>query len=245
MKKTILAMTCALSVAALAVADEGKDYFAEAGHPTFVFQIGLDDPVQWPAAKYNVYGIRLDLIAPVCHDMYGIDFGFVGVTTHNLYGIALNFASIVDSDLAGLQVGLFGNVAGGSAYGVQLAGLFNYGRSIGAGFQASMVNVSSVYTGLQLGGLVNVTKNEYWGVQLGLVNVGLADTHGWSLGAVNNTSRLFGVQIGFVNLATESGNGIQLGIFNGANNYNGIQIGVLNALSNGAIEILPIFNANF
>lgn len=243
MRKILFAAACALSVATAMAAWEEK-YFAESDHPGTILQIGIDNPVEFPSARYNVYGLRLDLIACVSHDMYGIDVGLAGISTRNSYGVMGTLASVADGNMAGVQLGAFGNIVGGAAYGIQLAGLFNYDRSVGAGVAASFLNISSAYTGVQLGA-INVSHNEFNGVQLGVVNVGLVETHGWSLGVVNETARLSGVQIGLINTTTESGKGFQIGVFNGATDFDGFQIGLLNILSNGAIQTLPVFNGSF
>jgi hypothetical protein len=185
--------------------------------------------------------------------------GFLpGVSTNGaeptLNAFALNLLGRGHS-LRGLEVGIVGNIRTGIVSGMQVSAAYNYAANL-RGFQAGLVNISSIRTvGFQSGlinightvhgfqtGLVNINQDVFNGFQTGLVNVtadmsgvqaGLinhqwGEMRGLEMGLINRSASLFGMQIGLINSNRYVMKGAQMGLVNHGNSGKGIQMGLVN-----------------
>lgn len=119
--------------------------------PIVGFQLALFTPVQIFPERYNVYGLRLNLL-------YG--------RNANLRGFDLGIANAVNEDFAGLQLGAY-NYAHSAYQGCAQVGVVNHTDSF-QGLQFGAVNISGQASGLQLG-VFNMCRSIN-GIQLGLLN---------------------------------------------------------------------------
>ncbi|MFA5204808.1 MAG: hypothetical protein WC708_10445 [Lentisphaeria bacterium] len=152
------------------------------------FALGLFYPVQIPDETFDVYGMRLNIIAGKNASVNGLDIGLVNISSVEANCIEVGaFWNEVDGDMRGLQFsGLF-NVVDGAAMGLQAAFILNQsGKGTGdvmAGFQIGLIDIAGDASGMQIGGL-NVAQNIV-GMQIGVIN--------WA-------QDMTGVQIGVVNI---------------------------------------------
>ena len=115
---------------------------------------GIAPNLEWPAASWEITGLRFNLFAGEHVDVYGFDLGVVG-----------NF---VKREVSGLQIAGIFNSVGESDGAVQLAAFCNYCSGDFGGVQIGLANVVEKGRGLQVG-LIN-RANILYGVQIGLAN---------------------------------------------------------------------------
>lgn len=150
--------------------------------------INLSPALGLPGEDWDIFGLRINLIAGRSRDVYGFDFGLV--------------YNDVKDEFNGLQVSGVVNVIGRSDGAIQLAGILNRCRGDYVGCEFAAVNdVSKEMVGLQVG-LFN-WASVLSGVQLGLVNM-IGAGSGLQIGLVNSARELDGLQIGIVNVIKDS-----------------------------------------
>jgi len=183
MKKLLVAIALLAFVAA---AHQARAQQGSTGMTPFA--LGLFYPVQIPDETFDVYGMRLNIIAGKNASVNALDIGLVNLSSVEFRGIAVGgFWNEVDGDMRGLQFsGLF-NVVDGAALGLQVAAILNQsGKGTGdvmGGFQIGLINIAGDASGMQIGGL-NVSQNIV-GMQIGVIN--------WA-------NEMTGVQIGVINI---------------------------------------------
>lgn len=238
MKKLLLiAMVGALAGSAFAEDDE-----VSAERFWTPVQLNLASPIGIPWADRDVYGLRMNIFYGHSIELGGLDLGLVGVTRGSVRGLQMNVFNHVEGSFYGVQFGPFANYIVKKNYGLQLAGILNWGLDDGIGAQIAMFNVNGSYIGAQLG-LWN-SVGALTGFSLGVMNTS-SDCTGCSIALVNQTGNLHGCQLGFINLATGHSEGLQFGVFNGANDLSGVQLGLLNLNCAGSVPALPFFNIHF
>lgn len=213
-------------------------------HGMTVCQLGIADPLQIPSNSFVVRGLRWNLFYGSSFAMHGLDIGLSAFTRTEMSGVALQAANWVEGDMTGLQIGLLGNVVGGTAIGAQFGGIISWNRGPVTGFEMSPVNLNGSFDGVQLG-LLNMNKGAARGLELGIANINLSELSGCSIGLLNCADTFAGAQFGLVNIVARSGRGVQFGVFNAAESYEGLQIGLLNVIGNATIPVLPLVNGNF
>ncbi len=150
--------------------------------------LGILPLVSFPNENYDVYGLRINVLAGRHRSLYGLDVGLVG--------------NSVSGNAGGLQVAGFYNTVGSSSGALQCALFFNRARQDFTGLQSSWVNLTEeTLQGVQLGlGNMCCTLN---GFQSGLINK--CDVGGGvQIGLLNFSTRLSGVQIGLLNFNDDS-----------------------------------------
>ncbi len=179
-------------------------------------QLSLFAPVQLVPARDDVYGLRLSVGLSTNRSVFGVDLGLASTS----------------EQAAGLHVAALWNSVARAAWGLQLAGLFNFAERF-TGLRVALLNVGS----------------EVRGVELGLLNVGFrlfggASLSGAQVGALDLSSRLSGVQVGVYNETTR-GAGLQVGVVNVAGrDFHGLQLGLVNLIRGGPLPFLPLVNAS-
>lgn len=208
-------------------------------------EINLVSPLGLPWAERNVYGVRANILYGQSLDTFGLDFGLVGANRGNCYGLQLNCFNFIDGFFRGVEIAPIGSFTTKITYGLQIAGIVNWGLDDGAGVELGCFNFSGAYTGIQAG-LINWDAGLNTGLALGAINVGTADFEGGAVGLVNYCKgNLGGCQIGVFNMVFGHSNGLQVGLFNASDDHAGAQIGLLNLNANGALPIMAVINVNF
>ena len=138
----------------------------------------------------------------------------------NLVGVSANRKGLA---LAGLT-----NVVRETAYGVQIAGLYNHIGDMGGGVAVGgLVNTSGgAYYGTQVGGLWNYTSADAKGVMVGGLGNMVGDGFdGIQVGGLANVTKdMRGIQVGGLTNVTKDAIGIQLsGLLNVAAGVKGVQ----------------------
>ncbi|MCP4137197.1 MAG: ankyrin repeat domain-containing protein [bacterium] len=209
----------------------------------------------------RLYGVQASLLFNSNKsDLYGLQFGLINITWDNLYGAQLpGLFNLVKDDLEGFQIGAING--GEDVSGFQIGGICNVVDDL-AGVQISPCNISfgdmegaqilglvnyvdDDITGFQLGLLCNATDEDLFGLQFGVVNLVMEDMDIGQVGALVNyvDDTATGIQVGAFNYA-ERIKGVQIGIINFAERMSGVQIGAINIILEGAIPVLPGFNAS-
>lgn len=157
-----------------------------AGEGILPLAIGLIPPAQFPAADWDVVGLRLNIFAGEHNNVSFVDVGVI--------------ANFVNSDLLGVQVAGLWNQVENDAAAVQIGGI---GNSVGGSF-----------VGLQVAGIINDNSGSFEtkGAQVGCVNLAVSMS-GIQVGLINHADILNGLQIGVINM-TRVINGLQIGVLN-------------------------------
>ena len=119
-----------------------------------------------------------------------------------------------DKNVRVAQISGLANIASGSVFGLQSAGLFNTANTIRGMQDSGLFNISGNVHGLQAAGLFNISSKKMNGMQAaGLFNVAQEVSGIQAAGLFNCARKVRGVQVGVINIADES-DGIALGVFN-------------------------------
>ena len=119
-----------------------------------------------------------------------------------------------DKNIRIAQLSGLANIASGSVFGMQSAGLFNTAKAINGLQDSGLFNISGTVNGVQAAGLFNISSKKVSGVQAaGLFNVAQEVSGVQAAGLFNVAKKVRGVQMGVINVAEES-DGIALGVFN-------------------------------
>ena len=208
-------------------------------------QLNLASPLGLPWADRDVKGLRMNLIYGHSLDVCGLDLGVVGANRGETVGLQMNGFNYNDGIFRGVQLGALGSFTVKSSYGVQLAGLINWGIDDNAGLEAGLLNFSVAYTGAQIG-FLNWDSGLAEGFGLGFINSAQTDAEGGFVGCFNYCKgNLHGCQLGVFNMAFGHSEGVQIGVFNAAEDHNGAQIGLLNLNANGKLPLMAVVNVNF
>jgi len=152
-------------------------------NPFTPLQISLWNPVQLAPEKWDVLGLRLNLLYGKNVAVKGIDIGLVNSARR----------------FEGIQIGLFNTVSGMSMMPFSFP---TYPTS--TGIQIGSINyVLGNFDGIQIGGNVNSVFRRVRGIQLAVINQA-GDMRGLQIGLINNARTMVGVQIGAINTITES-----------------------------------------
>lgn len=198
--------------------------------------VGLASPVQipWGLARWDVFGLDLNVFYSDAPKMYGIDVGGLATTTRDtaaglIVGGLANLA--FNEDVYGLRATLGFNYSENDIYGADL-GMVGVRDEL-YGFDAEFLgSYQRRVVGLQIAGLANIAKEESHGMTVaGLTNYA-PTARGLQLAIIFNMTRdLHGAQIGLVNY-TELCPG-------------GFQIGLVNIIRQNKVPVLPIANCYF
>lgn len=229
----------ALALAAFtpAFAQETEEIEVEEGAVGFTpVAIGLASPVQipWGLARWDVFGLDLNVFYSDAPKMYGIDVAGLATTTRDTAAglIVSGLANLAfNEDVYGLRATLGLNYAEKNVYGADL-GMVGVRDEL-YGFDAQFLgSYQNKVCGLQVGGLANIARDEMHGMNVaGLTNYAPL-ARGLQLAIVYNMTReLHGAQIGLVNY-TEFCKG-------------GFQIGLVNIIRQNKVPVLPIANCYF
>ncbi len=235
------------------------------------FQVAVSSKYQLFNKKYDIYGLRFNLLYSENNNVIGLDAGICGKSNRQT-GAALNLLNVTSSDMAGLQGGLF-NLCQGRMTGFQISG-GNYadflrGIQIGlsgnicgpyksnssdiesSGLQIGLVGngCDGTFQGMQLSAMMNVSHEEFTGAQICfLLNYSNSNwkeepCKGIQIGSVNLTGVGFiGVQIGGVNSTPDALRGLQIGLLNSTGELHGIQIGLLNFAKQAQFPFMILVN---
>lgn len=208
-------------------------------------QINLASPLGLPWADRDVYGLRMNIFYGHSIDVSGLDLGLVGATRGSMRGLQANVYNHVEGFFRGVQIGPFANYTVKKNYGLQLAGILNWGLDDGIGAQIALLNFNGAYTGLQLG-LINWDSGLNCGLSVGGFNIADTDFTGCAIAPLNICyGNLRGCQIGVFNLVAGHSQGFQLGVFNASEDHTGVQLGLMNLNCNGHTPVMLLFNVNF
>ena len=203
----------------------------------------------------SIYGLRVGLATSVNKNVYGISLSPV-FDGGEIYPESSKTKTYIDENFGGIKIGGVGNVASGSGWGLQLAGLRTYTGVEMRGLQlAGLVSKTSFMNGIQVGGLVGEATDELSGFQLAALYAGAGTENDGSSsgglqigGVVAQAGGLFsGIQIGCLAIADEF-SGVQIGVVNYARVLHGIQIGAINVSGSASDKTLsgfPVIHAIF
>ena len=119
-----------------------------------------------------------------------------------------------DKNVRVAQISGLANIASGSVFGLQSAGLFNTANTIRGMQDSGLFNISGNVHGVQAAGLFNISSKKMNGMQAaGLFNVAQEVSGIQAAGLFNCARKVRGVQVGVINIADEN-DGIALGVFN-------------------------------
>lgn len=119
-----------------------------------------------------------------------------------------------DKNVRVAQISGLANIASGSVFGLQSAGLFNTANTIRGMQDSGLFNISGNVHGVQAAGLFNISSKKMNGMQAaGLFNVAQEVSGVQAAGLFNCAKKVRGVQVGVINIADEN-DGIALGVFN-------------------------------
>lgn len=232
-KVGIAAFALAAAVPAFAEESEEEESGAIGWTPV---AFGLASPVQlpWGLAKWDVFGLDLNLFYSDAPLMYGLGIGGLGMTTRDTMAglqVAGLFNYAMDEDVYGMRLTLGANISQGTVYGVE-AGGFGYRKNFWGLDLEFLGSFQDELWGWQMSGLVNITKKQLYGFQ-GAIGVNIAEVaYGCQLaGIFNMANELHGCQIGIVNFAERCSWGFQ--------------IGIVNIIMDNQLKVLPIVNAYF
>ena len=231
-KVGVAAVALAAVVPAFADAEEEEESGAIGWTP---IAFGIASPVQlpWGLARWDVFGLDLNLLYSDAPKMYGLGIGGLAMTTRDT--------------MAGLQVaGLF-NYAKENVYGARVTLGANVCREKVYGFEAGAFGYRKEVWGLDVNFLGSF-QDYMWGMQVsGLANITREQTYGWQTAiGVNIAKKAYGLQLaGIFNMAEEL-HGCQIAIVNYAQECPwGFQIGIINIIMDNSLKVLPILNAYF
>ncbi len=238
MKKFMRFGFMSVALAAVAPAFAAEEEVAEEGAIGWTpFAIGIASPVQipWGMARWDVFGLDLNLLYSDAPKMYGLGIGGLAMRTReDLYGAQLSgCCNWNEKDVYGLRATLGANVTFGETRGVDLGG-FAYRTGEMRGVDVEFVGCYQ--------------QADFWGVQVGgLVNFSTEQTYGANLAIGGNISRVaYGLEMGVVFNFTDELHGCQVGLVNYARECPwGFQIGLVNIILDNKIKVLPIVNAYF
>ncbi|MBP5285985.1 MAG: hypothetical protein ILO34_07780 [Kiritimatiellae bacterium] len=212
-------------------AEEADDGMAVGWTP---LAIGVFSPVQlpWGMAKWDVFGLDLNLLYSDAPKMYGLGIGGLAFTSRD-YAKGLIVSALCNwgsRNVYGMRATLGANVCRDTVYGFE-AGCFGYRKDFWGIDVNFLGSLQKNVTGWQIGGLVNMVDNQSYGLEtaLGINMSGIA--YGCQLGGGNFTDELHGAQIGFLNYAKEC--------------PWGFQIGIINIIMDNTLKVLPIVNGYF
>ena len=156
----------ALAAAVPAFAEEAEEEESGAiGWTPVAF--GLASPVQlpWGLAKWDVFGLDLNLFYSDAPLMYGLGIGGLGMTTRDTMAglqVAGLFNYAMDEDVYGMRLTLGANISQGTVYGVE-AGGFGYRKNFWGLDLEFLGSFQDELWGWQMSGLVNITKKQLYG----------------------------------------------------------------------------------
>lgn len=198
---------------------------------------GIASPVQlpWGLARWDVFGLDLNVLYSDAPKMYGLGIGGLAMTTRDdLAGWQIaGLCNWNSKDVYGIRTTLGANVSFGEVYGWD-TGLFAYR-------EAAMWGVDIEFLGTW-------QAADFWGVQIaGLVNYCSAQTYGANIALGCNISKIaYGLELGCLFNFTDELHGCQIGLVNYARECPwGFQIGLVNIILDNSIKVLPIVNAYF
>jgi hypothetical protein len=213
--------------------------------------VALVTPAQLPPESWDVYGLKLDLLAGKCHDMKGLAVGWFSFAD-DVAGMQITFgATLSESNAYGLQVGAV-SIAEREMIGLQAGGVNIAGSKMASsGSQESAA--SGRAKGMQLSFWVNAAE-EVSGVQLSggawvFVMPGGNEAARRLSGAqfaaigINRAGEMRGVQVAGLGNKAETASGVQIGLVaNFARRLSGVQIGLLNFNKGGRLPFFPFVN---
>lgn len=213
---------------------------APAGDPEVVgwspLAIGIASPVQlpWGRARWDVYGLDLNLFYTEAPTIYGIGFGgLASVARDNVAGVLISgLFNFVADDTYGAEVSLISNLNRGKTYGFS-ADCIGMATDF-YGLKADLVGggVKNKMYGWQLAGVANACGGSVWGAQTALIANIAPDMHGLQAALVfNMAGTLNGAQIGLVNFTDDC--------------QAGFQIGLVNIIMSNVLKVCPIANGYF
>ncbi len=230
-------MAVALAMVAPAIAQQGEVVENEdevVGWTPIAF--GLASPVQlpWGHAKWDVFGLDLNLLYSGAPKMYGLGIGGLAMTTaDDMMGLQVSgLCNWNAKDVYGMRVTLGANFSFGTTYGWD-AGGFAYR-------EGEMWGLDTEFIGSY--------QKDFWGAQFsGIVNFTDGQSYGWTTSIGGNMAQTaYGLQLAGVFNFTEELHGFQIGIVNFAKECPwGLQIGIVNVIMDNKIKVLPIVNCYF
>ena len=176
---------CATLMAVASLAAAGKP----AAETWSLAAFGMYPAWEVPNERYDVRGMRFNLIAGCHRNVTGVDFG--------------TLVNICDGSCSGAEFAGICNVVGDSAWAVQIAAACNYSHHDAYGLQLALINWGDEdMAGLQLGGFN--CAGMFGGCQIGVLN-SAESGGGAQIGVVNVSDEFIGVQFGLINLNLSSG----------------------------------------
>lgn len=212
-------------------------------------QLAVWEPIQLFPEKFDVYGIRMNLVYGSNQNLTGLDIGGVNVVAEKQTGGQLGLINISENSLGGC------------------AGLMNYTSNL-CGMQFGLLNTAqNSLSGLQAGFFLNLTDfvrgfQLHWGI-LGNGAVRVDGAQLVSLVGYNLTDELNGVQMAMLgfNFTAENAygvqfamlynyarnmKGVQFALVNACESLSGVQIGLVNVIrKDDKMSIMPLLNFRF
>lgn len=197
---------------------------------------GIASPVQlpWGLAKWDVFGLDLNVLYSDAPKMYGLGIGGLAMTTRDdLIGLQISgLCNWNSKDIYGMRVTAGANISFGEGYGLDV-GTFAYRTAPFWGVDIELIgSYETEVNGLQIGGLLNLAVEKSYGCVIAIGGNMSKVAYGAQVGGIFNfTDELHGAQIGLVNFAREC--------------PWGFQIGLVNIIMDNQIKVLPIVNGYF
>lgn len=228
MKVGYAALALAVSIPAVAEDEEGAVGWTPVA-------VGLASPVQlpWGHARWDVFGLDVNLLYSGAPKIYGIGVGGLGVyNADDAAGIiASGLCNWADKNVYGLRATIGANVCQGEVYGLE-AGMFGYRKE---------------FWGLDAE-LLGTLQEEVYGIQASLIaNVSRVKSYGWTMSFLANlATKAYGCQTAFLFNGTEELHGAQIAFINYAKECPwGFQIGLINIIMDNSLKVLPFVNGYF
>lgn len=225
----------ALSISAVVPAFAEEEEEGVVGWTPIAF--GIASPVQlpWGMAKWDVFGLGLNMLYTDAPKMYGLGIGGAAMRTRDdLMGAQLSaFCNWNEKDVYGLRATLGLNASFGTTYGMDVGGFaYRQGGTFWGWDTEFLGSYQEDIYGVQLAGLINLTMNQ---------------SYGWSVAIGGNMAKIaYGCQTAGVFNFTDELHGCQIGLVNFARECPwGFQIGIVNIIMDNAIKVLPIVNGYF
>ena len=224
-----LAVATTLSIRA---AEEAEDEGAIGWTP---IALGIASPVQlpWGLARWDVFGIDINLLYSDAPKMYGLGVGGLAMTTRD--------------DMCGLVVGGLCNFACKNTYGLRATAGANICLGEGYGVDIGSFAYRKEFWGVDVE-LLGTFQDEVHGMQVALLgNFSREMSYGWTVAGIGNyASKAYGCQTALLFNATQELHGAQIALVNYAQECPwGFQIGLINLIMDNSWKVLPFVNGYF
>ena len=232
MNRIIKVGLAAVAIAAVSPASADEEEGSVGWTP---IALGIASPVQlpWGLARWDVFGLDLNLLYSDAPKMYGLGIGGLAMTTRD--------------DMMGLQIGGLCNFSLRNTYGLRTTAGANICLGESYGVDIGLFGFRGEFWGVDIEGLGSL-QDEIHGIQIGgLANVSREMSYGWTVAGLGNfAKKAYGCQTALLFNATEELHGAQIALVNYAQECPwDFQIGLVNIIMDNKVKVLPIVNGYF